>query len=116
MMGRSSSAKRRLRAEYPRPKRVAVDNNETRRVSSASVAVESRASRKAAAIDRDSVQGRSARIRRVRQLAGRRAVLEADLRLAVAQACASGYSWADIGAALGVSRQAARQRYGLPSV
>ena len=46
------------------------------------------------------------------QLAARRAALEAELRAAVSQARAERLPWETIGTALGVSRQAAQQRYG----
>jgi hypothetical protein len=52
-----------------------------------------------------------------RMIAASRAVAEAEqeLRAGVADARAAGYSWALVGASLGVSRQAARARYGQPS-
>lgn len=47
-------------------------------------------------------------------IAARKALAQAEdgLRRAVADARAAGYSWAMIGASLGVSRQAAQQRFG----
>jgi hypothetical protein len=41
--------------------------------------------------------------------------VETALSSAVARARADGYSWAHIGTALGVSKQAAQQRYGEPA-
>ncbi|HEY7487574.1 MAG TPA: hypothetical protein VH912_24175 [Streptosporangiaceae bacterium] len=38
------------------------------------------------------------------------------MREAVARCRADGYSWADIGARLGITRQAAQQRFGVSSV
>ena len=49
-----------------------------------------------------------------RIVAADEALVEAEdgLRKAVADARAAGYSWAMVGASLGVSRQAAQQRFG----
>jgi len=46
------------------------------------------------------------------QLADQRTSLESDLREAVVVARRSGRSWAEIGAMLGVSKQAAQRKYG----
>ncbi len=50
-------------------------------------------------------------IRCLRLLAG---TVESATRTAVAQARETGASWADVGELLGVSKQAAQQRYGSP--
>jgi hypothetical protein len=52
-----------------------------------------------------------------RIVAASRAVADAEqeLRTAVDAARSAGYSWVMVGASLGVSRQAAQQRFGQPS-
>lgn len=52
------------------------------------------------------------RTARVRDLADRVAELSSDLAAAVREAKGQGASWTDLGRALGVSKQAAQQRYG----
>lgn len=54
-------------------------------------------------------------LRAVRGAALERARAEADVADAVAQARAEGHSWQAIGAMLGTSGEAARQRYGQPA-
>ena len=54
-------------------------------------------------------------LRAVRQAALNRARSEAELADAVALARAGGHSWQAIGAMLGTSGEAARQRYGQPA-
>lgn len=46
-------------------------------------------------------------------LLGAQAEVEALMQEAVDRCRASGYSWADIGARLGISRQGAQQRFGV---
>lgn len=46
-------------------------------------------------------------------LLGAQDEVETLMREAVARCRAGGYSWADIGARLGISRQAAQQRFGV---
>jgi hypothetical protein len=46
------------------------------------------------------------------ELVGMRAELEAAVQVAVDGLRASGYSWAEVARPLGISRQAAQQRYG----
>jgi len=48
---------------------------------------------------------------RLRRLVRRRAALDAELRRQVEAARAAGLSWAKVGAALGVSREAAWKHY-----
>lgn len=55
-----------------------------------------------------------AALKAVRSGALKRARAEADLAAAVARARADGHSWQAIGAMLGTSGEAARQRYGQP--
>lgn len=50
-------------------------------------------------------------LRHVREAADAEEAATADLRRAVAQARANGESWGTIGMVLGVSRQAAQQRF-----
>lgn len=52
------------------------------------------------------------RTSRVTDLAAQIAGLQRDLTVAVAEARREGASWSDLGRALGVSKQAAQQRYG----
>ena len=54
-------------------------------------------------------------LREVRQAALKRAQSEAGLADSVARARADGHSWQAIGAMLGTSGEAARQRYGQPA-
>jgi len=54
-------------------------------------------------------------LRRIGLALKRIAATEAELAAAVAAARANGRSWADIAMVLGISRQAARQRYGDPA-
>jgi hypothetical protein len=54
-------------------------------------------------------------LRVLRQAALKRATAEAELADAVALARAEGHSWHAIGAMLGTSGEAARQRYGHPA-
>lgn len=51
-------------------------------------------------------------LRRISEIVAARVVQERELADAVAQARAKGRSWAKIGLALGVSRQAAQERFG----
>jgi len=51
-------------------------------------------------------------LRRIRELAAELEGAEARLRSAVAEARAHGETWGMIGTILGVSRQAAQQRFG----
>lgn len=51
-------------------------------------------------------------LRRIRQAFARRAEAEREISEAVAVARTEGHSWAAIGAMLGTSGEAARQRYG----
>ncbi len=57
----------------------------------------------------------AAALRAVRQAAHARAQAEASLADAVSLARAHGHSWAAVGAMLGTSGEAARQRYGQPA-
>ncbi len=57
----------------------------------------------------------AAALRAVRQAAHARAQAEAALAGAVSLARAHGHSWAAVGAMLGTSGEAARQRYGQPA-
>lgn len=54
-------------------------------------------------------------LREIRHAFARRAEAEREINEAVAVARAEGQSWASIGAMLGTSGEAARQRYGQPS-
>ena len=54
-------------------------------------------------------------LRRVRKAFQRRAAAEVELAKAVAAARADDHSWSAIGAMLGTSGEAARQRYGVPA-
>lgn len=64
-------------------------------------------------LDVDPAKSRDAtHVRRIAALATTLATVEADLTAAVIAARAAGDSWAMIGTALGVSRQAAFQRFG----
>lgn len=54
-------------------------------------------------------------LRNVRKAFQRRATTERELLNAVYAARGDGQSWAAIGARLGTSREAARQRYGTPA-
>lgn len=56
----------------------------------------------------------AAALREVREAFRRRAHAEGELADAVAAARADGHSWAAIGAMVGTSGEAARQRYGRP--
>jgi hypothetical protein len=58
------------------------------------------------------VTGTSRQLRRLESLGRRRADMESAVAEAVAAARAAGGSWSAVGAALGVSAQAAQQRYG----
>lgn len=49
---------------------------------------------------------------RLTALAEQRAAIDAAIAAEVAQRRAAGFSWAAIGAALGITKQAAQQRYG----
>jgi len=51
-------------------------------------------------------------LRRISEIIAARVIQERELVDAVAQARAKGRSWAKIGLALGVSRQAAQERFG----
>ena len=51
-------------------------------------------------------------LRRLAELADRRASIETEITAAVREARAAGGSWSMIGFMLGVSKQAAQQRYG----
>ena len=51
-------------------------------------------------------------LRHLADLAEQRATLESELRQAVAAARQSARSWSEIGAMLGVSKQAAQRKYG----
>jgi hypothetical protein len=53
----------------------------------------------------------SSSLNKIAVLTKRMAGLEADRKTAIAQAVAAGAPWADIGAALGVSAQAAHRRF-----
>ncbi|MHB8296391.1 MAG: hypothetical protein ACYDH5_17625 [Acidimicrobiales bacterium] len=64
--------------------------------------------------DATGVAGATA-LRAVRDAFGARAEAEARLADAVSVARAEGHSWASIGAMVGTSGEAARQRYGQPS-
>jgi hypothetical protein len=57
----------------------------------------------------------AAALRAVRQAALNRGRAEAELAEAVALARTDGHSWQSIGAMLGTSGEAARQRYGQPA-
>jgi hypothetical protein len=57
----------------------------------------------------------AAALRALRQAALKRVHAEAELADAVALARAEGHSWQSIGAMLGTSGEAARQRYGQPA-
>ena len=57
----------------------------------------------------------AAALRRVRRAFQRRAAAELELANAVAAARSDGHSWALIGAMVGTSGEAARQRYGAPA-
>jgi hypothetical protein len=54
----------------------------------------------------------SSRLRRLETLQRRRAEIETAIAQTVAMARARGASWSAVGSALGVSAQAAQQRYG----
>jgi hypothetical protein len=64
--------------------------------------------------DSDEVKDAAA-LRALRQAALKRVRAEAKLADAVALARAEGHSWQSIGAMLGTSGEAARQRYGQPA-
>ncbi len=64
--------------------------------------------------DSDEIKDATA-LRAVRQAALKRARAEAQLADAVGLARAEGYSWQQIGAMLGTSGEASRQRYGQPA-
>ncbi len=51
-------------------------------------------------------------LRHLAELAEQRATLESDLRDAVRAARLLGRSWSEVGAMLGVSKQAAQRKYG----
>lgn len=51
-------------------------------------------------------------LRHLAELAEQRLTLESDLKEAVLDARRSGRSWSEIGAMLGVSKQAAQRKYG----
>ena len=57
----------------------------------------------------------SAQVERVHRVAVRIGQAERELTLAVADARAAGVSWQGIGDALGITRQAAQQRFGKAS-
>jgi DNA-directed RNA polymerase specialized sigma24 family protein len=57
----------------------------------------------------------TAALRDLRQLADRRATLDTELETAVLAARAANRSWSEIGAMLGVSKQAAQRKYGRAS-
>ena len=57
----------------------------------------------------------AAALKAIRSGALKRARAEAELAAAVARARADGHSWQVIGAMLGTSGEAARQRYGQPT-
>lgn len=57
----------------------------------------------------------AAALRAVREAFRHRAEAEGDLAEAVERARADGHSWAAIGAMVGTSGEAARQRYGRPA-
>jgi len=64
-------------------------------------------------LDPDTVEFRDAtHVRAIIAAAENVATADAELRAAVAAARASGDSWTVIGAALGITRQAAQQRFG----
>jgi len=68
-------------------------------------------------IERDPLQDRVdslSRLRQIEQAQKDRAAAEAKLVRVVRSAHELGASWADIGTALGISRQAARQRFAQP--
>jgi DNA-binding NarL/FixJ family response regulator len=54
---------------------------------------------------------RAMTLRKVETVAGRLATIETQRDAAVAEAIAEGCTWAEIGAALGVSAQAAHRRF-----
>ena len=54
-------------------------------------------------------------LRRIGEALGRVADAETELEVAVADARRHGRTWTDIGLVLGVSKQAARQRFGTPA-
>lgn len=67
-------------------------------------------------VDRDDlVQVDTASLRRIAAIAQERERLDLQLRDAVVQARADGRSWSEIGLMLGVSKQAAQQKYGTRS-
>lgn len=66
----------------------------------------------AAAIDEaDLVEVDTAVLQHLGQLAAKRDALESDVRAAVGEARRSKKSWSEIGAMLGVSKQAAQRKY-----
>lgn len=75
---------------------------------------------KAAALERwaeevgteDLVELDTSELRRLAVLAAQRAAVDADLASAVAAARRARRSWSEIGAMLGVSKQAAQRKYG----
>jgi len=54
-------------------------------------------------------------LQELRRLADQRATVEAEVVLAVRRARAANRSWSEIGAMLGVSKQAAQRKYGRSS-